>query len=315
MFFSRKRKPKQAANEISAYPVLHVTDSLKEYEKDLARKEVESLFELSMIGNSFSGILQEADRFQAQLSDFNQSFFNINEAAGRFTGVKDEIAQTVCEAQEKLADLKQTSMQVQESYSEMEQTFDQLQAAIQNIQKCMGSIVSIADQTNLLAINASIEAARAGEEGKGFSVVAAQVKELAREIKVLANEVDSGVHNVKNSSGQLNESIQASEQTLGRAIRMVNDTDENFHKITTAAEGSTAVQTEISGVIDESQNGLQTICQFFDHIKIQYQEVVKHLGRANNLGTTKSSMFEDIDNMLSQIPPMVKEMDENKNQY
>lgn len=312
MFFSRKRKPKQADPQISAYPILHVTDSLKEYEKDLARKEVESLFELNKIGSSFSGILEEADHFQAQLTDFNQSFSNINDAAGRFTEVKEEISRTVAEAQEKLTDLKQTSMQVKDSYNAMEQTFDRLQAAIQNIQKCMGGIVSIADQTNLLAINASIEAARAGEEGKGFSVVAAQVKDLAREIKVLANEVDSGIHNVETSSSQLNESIQTSEQTLGQAILMVNDTDQNFHKITTAAEGSTAVQTEIAGVIDESQNGLQTICQFFDHIKIQYQEVIKHLSRANNLGTTKSSMFEDIDNMLSQISPMVKELDESR---
>lgn len=312
MFFSKKRKAGDIHKPNNTRPIQHVAGSLKEYQKELARKEVESLYELNRIGGSFSGILQEADHFQTQLTEFGQSFSNINEAAEQFSGVKDEISLSVGEAQEKLEELKQTSMQVQESYSEMEQTFAQLQAAIQNIQKCMGGIVSIADQTNLLAINASIEAARAGEEGRGFSVVAAHIKDLANEIKVLAVEVDNGVRNVEASSEQLNGSIQASEQTLGQSIEIVNRTDENFHKITTAAEGSTNVQTEIANVIDESQNSLQSICQFFDHIRIQYQEVVKHLGRANNLGTTKSSMFEDLDNMLSQISPMVEEMDSDQ---
>ena len=46
---------------------------------------------------------------------------------------------------------------------------------------------------------------------------------------------------------------------------------------------------------------------FFDKIKDGYQEVVKHIRRASGLGTTKSAMFEDIDNLMSQIPPIIKE--------
>ena len=61
----------------------------------------------------------------------------------------------------------------------------------------MSKIVSIADQTNILSINASIEAARAGAEGKGFAVVASEVKKLATEIKDLAGEVDSGILDVE----------------------------------------------------------------------------------------------------------------------
>ncbi len=67
------------------------------------------------------------------------------------------------------------------------------------------------------------------------------------------------------------------------------------------------MQTQISDVIDASQQELQTVCQFFDDIKMQYNEVVKHISYASNLGTTKSAMFEDIDNLLSQIPPMIQD--------
>lgn len=52
---------------------------------------------------------------------------------------------------------------------------------------------------------------------------------------------------------------------------------------------------------------MQVLYNFFDEIKSQYQEVVRHIERASRLGTTKSAMFEDIDNMLSQIPLIIKD--------
>ena len=70
------------------------------------------------------------------------------------------------------------------------------------------------------------------------------------------------------------------------------------------------MQTAISDVIEGSKEELQTIYNFFDDIKLQYQEVVKHIQCASRLGTTKSAMFEDIDNMMAQIPPIIREVEE-----
>ncbi len=285
---------------------------MKEYQKQLVRKEVESLRELSMIGSSFSGVMREADHFQEELQDFGGSFSNINNAASRFADVRQEISEAVTEAESKVAEMKESSMEVEKSYSDMEQTFEQLKEAVHGIQSCMGKIVSIAEQTNILAINASIEAARAGQEGKGFAVVATNVKELAEQIKGLANEVDAGIRDVERDTNQLSDSIAASQQVLGDSIQTVNSTYESFRKITDAAEGASSVQGEIAGVIGDSQSALQTICSFFDSIKDKYQDVVRHIEQASRLGTTKSAMFEDMDNMISQIPPIIKDFDSNE---
>ena len=314
MLFAGKKgpKPEQIREEKSLYPVLHVAGSLKDYQKELVQKEVSSLWELRQVGASFSGVLREADQFQTKLKNLGDSFSNINETAEQFAQVKGDISQTVAEAQSQMEELGQSSAQVQASYEEMSETFHQLQSAIHEIQQCMGKIVSIADQTNILAINASIEAARAGAAGRGFAVVAEQVKSMAKEIKVLAYEVDTGVCDVESSASQLSNSIQASQQTLGQGADIVSRTDETFRKITSAAEGAVAVQSEISGVIGASQQELQVIRQFFDQIKEQYQEVLKHIESASRLGTTKSAMFEDMDNMIAQIPPLVRDLESGR---
>ena len=310
MFFERKKQRlAKDQEEKSLYPVLHVAGSLKEYQQELVKKEVASLAELSRVGDSFSNVLSEAERFQTKLEDLGASFSNIDQTAGEFSQVREEIGLSVAGAQERMEELAQISMRVQQSYDQMTETFNGLETAITEIRQCMEKIVAIADQTNILALNASIEAARAGEAGRGFSVVAAQVKSLAEEIKTLAREVDTGVRDVETGAQELNGSIAASQETLGQGVGIVSQTDESFQSITAAAEGAVSVQAEISQVIDASQQGLQEIRQFFEQIKGQYQEVVRHIDSASRLGTTKSAMFEDMDNMIGQIPPLVKDLE------
>ncbi|MDU0460633.1 MAG: HAMP domain-containing methyl-accepting chemotaxis protein [Geobacteraceae bacterium] len=142
---------------------------------------------------------------------------------------------------------------------------DELGRRSDQIGEIVGTIEDIADQTNLLALNAAIEAARAGEQGRGFAVVADEVRALAerttkatreigemiktiqRETKNAVGEMESGVHEVVQGSDEAKKS--------GAALRTILDRVENVtvqvSQIATAAEEQSATSTEISNNIQE----------------------------------------------------------------
>lgn len=289
----------------SLYPVLYVIESLSDYRNKLVQSEVASLHELSMVNSSFGHVLKDSANLKGSLQEFEQTFSNISAVSGEFASVKDNISQSVTLAQNQVDELKNSSQQVKNYFNDMQSTFDSFQLSLDEIKKCMEKIVSIADQTNILALNASIEAAKAGEHGKGFSVVAGEVKSLSEEIKNLVSMVDSSIVDVEQGTNKLNSSIRISHQALDQSLSKVDDTYEMFDNITEAAGGAQAVQMEISQVIDESKSQLQILDGFFSQLKRQYEEVILHINRVNQMGTTKSAMYEDIDNMMSQIPPVI----------
>ena len=136
MLFGKKDRANAPAQEKkSLYPVLHVAGSLKEYQQELVKKEVASLWELSRVGASFSSVLREGDQFQSKLQDLGESFSSINDTAGQFGQVREEITQSVDQARDRMSELGQVSAQVQQSFVAMEETFLQLEASIQGIQR------------------------------------------------------------------------------------------------------------------------------------------------------------------------------------
>lgn len=302
----KKLQDKQLAED-RMYPVRHVAESVQDYQKEITHKEVESLLELGKVKRSFHEVLKGAEIFYEKLQDFGQTISSINEVSGQFASVKDEINHSVSTAQTEVDELKNSSRQVETYFTEMESTFEDFRKDLDKIKDCTNRIITIAEQTNILALNASIEAARAGESGKGFAVVAGEVKNLAGEIKILVAEVNDNIHDVEEGTSRLNNSISTSQQALNQSIQKMNETTEVFNSITQAAEGATSVQTEISNVIDDSKNALNELVNFFETTKSKHQEVLEHIEFANKLGTTKSAMFEDMDNMLSQIPPMIQD--------
>ena len=239
MLFGKGKKVKEEvevrAEKPDLYPIVHVADSLKDYQRQLVSKEVSSLQELREIERAFDKVLEENSVLREKLGAFHGRFEDVGEISGRYDAVKTDIMGSVEEAQRQVNGLRASSEQVQSHFGEIQDTFTDFQSSVQKIKDCMNQIIAIANQTNMLALNASIEAARAGEQGKGFAVVAEEVKNLADAIKGLVSTVEGSIGDVEKGTDKMKASIQTSGEALNHSMEGVDATYATFDKITAAA--------------------------------------------------------------------------------
>ena len=184
---------------------------------------------------------------------------------------------------------------------ETAKTVESLGARSDQIGEIIGTIEDIADQTNLLALNAAIEAARAGEQGRGFAVVADEVRALAERttkatreigemIKAIQNEtkaavaaMDEGVREVESGTMEASKSGEA----LQAILEQINAVNMQVSQIATAAEEQTATTAEIS-------NNIQQINDVVQHTAHGAQESVV---AANML----SGLAEELQRLVGQF--------------
>jgi len=133
-------------------------------------------------------------------------------------------------------DLLKTVNEVSQESADNVRNLAQLQKQAESIKGIVKTIQEIASQTNLLALNAAIEAARAGEYGRGFDVVAKEVRKLSARVEQSISEVKDNVEGIEREIGKVTESITRIAEKVEKTNGQINVTTNDFAEIATAAE-------------------------------------------------------------------------------
>ncbi|MEN8119997.1 MAG: methyl-accepting chemotaxis protein [Bacteroidota bacterium] len=233
-------------NRLLKKTMTHVAGETKQKEEQ--NKRLNSLFSsmkdtIITMGNLSDEINSSSDSLSSSSSE---QAANIEEMSSSIVEVTNSIVKSAENANQTTDVTKRTTKLIKRSDQALSRVF----TSVNDISDKIGVIDEIARQTNLLSLNAAIEAARAGQAGKGFSVVAAEVKKLAERSQEAAKHIVSLV----------NEGMSVSDQAGTYLSQMINDVEKSFEYILKISE-STAEQKISVEQINSGMNEINNVAQ------------------------------------------------------
>lgn len=251
----------------------------------------------------------------AHLKQMNEGLNEVAETSDVITASSIQ-SKTVAETGGQLVEQTVGQMKtIDHSVKEAEGVINGLEHKSKDITNILGVINGIADQTNLLALNAAIEAARAGESGRGFSVVAEEVRKLAvqssdsaKEIEKLVNEIVTEIETSQNMFKAVNEEVkngltitdqtkesfsQINEQTAEIAAR-INEMNTTVRELSKGSEQISKAVNEIADVSRESSASIQDIAASAEEQLASMEEI-------SSSSTTLSQMAEELRDLIKKF--------------
>ena len=187
------------------------------------------------------------------------------------TQAVDSVSRTT-EGSEKVSHLAGEIQRLQQNMVDIARTVDEFVKSTQAITGMTQEVRDIADQTNLLALNAAIEAARAGEAGRGFAVVADEVRKLAEKSGKSASEIDSVTRSIMSQSTAVQDAITAGERAIETSMTLATDVEAVLLHSRDSVERSTHGVTEISDSVSEQKVASTDIAQSMERIANMVEE-------------------------------------------
>lgn len=211
----------------------------------------------------------------------------------------------VIEQSNNALDVTQTAVErAEQSSSRM----DQLSLSAEEINKVTETINNISSQTNLLALNATIEAARAGESGKGFSVVASEIKDLANQTAEATKEIEKNIHAIQEQTRLCVDEIREISQIINQINGFVKDVassineqsattieiSENIHQIAVGVQ-------EVNLNVNESSSASENIAMEISDVLSTSQQIDEFSSNLNNKAGVLNKIMNEFEALTERF--------------
>jgi aerotaxis receptor len=259
--------------------VIVAADSVETDARELAR-EATSLLERSH--RQSDGIAGVA----AALEELSVSVSEISDATHRSSSYAANTIDVVAQGSSRMDESLHATNEVVRVVDAAKGRIELLSSAVGKISVVTNTIQEIAEQTNLLALNAAIEAARAGEQGRGFAVVADEVRKLAERTRASTIDIASTVAEVQAGTSGATETMQAAVTQVNRGTGLIQSSNESLRAIQDASRGVAESARDIASMLEQQSQASHEVAMSMEKMSALTEENVHGIGEIERASAT-----------------------------
>jgi methyl-accepting chemotaxis protein len=259
---------KEMISKVSAgsKQVLQVSDQLNQSTSDSSAASEQINISIQEIADGSQSQVTLTEKTASTIDGMYNMVRNISDKTGNAKYSSDEAQKAASEGERSITEVISQMNSINSTIEQSAYILEEFINKSKEIGQIIADITSIADQTNLLSLNAAIEAARAGEQGKGFAVVAEEVRKLAEQSSASARKINSIISSIKAQSEKMAESMERSIHEIKAGIDITNNAGEAFEEISSAIDRVDQQINEICSEVEFINEAIMDIKQVGDDI-------------------------------------------------
>ena len=273
--------------------------------KDSGEGLVKLANELEQLSSDMLGGIQEENAHLAQFATaITQMSATINEVSGNTTQTHDQVVNIQSECQQNIEVVETNKTKITQLASDVENAANSAIDLVQDVDKIsviMAEIQGIADQTNLIALNAAIEAARAGDQGRGFAVVADEVRTLALRTQEATGEIQSIIEKLQQGADKsvmaMNQGVEKAQHGVDQAKMVATAFSEVTNDVSYIVSGT----EQISSAVEQQQALVYNINKNTNDIAVGADSILQASKNTSQATESLLQLADDLSEQLSQF--------------